>query len=315
MIIWVYGEDTFRSRQKLKELTAGFKDKFDAGGINLIFFKEKFSKEELMAATSSMPFMAPKKMVVVENLYQQSKAKEWEAISNFLKNVPEEAIVVLWEEKSAKELAKAFGSMPKKDVYYYDYPLLSPGELGKWLTSRAKDKKINISQQIINQLLEKVGQDTWRLDSELDKLRARALGGEVKKEYIDELVDTRLEDNVFLFCDFLAQKKIANAEDVLERLIKAGFNEVELLSKLIWQLRVLIKLKSYLSQSPTADINSAAKELGIHPYVAKKTNPLLRRFGIEYLKKIYKKVLELDAGLKSGMIEPRLGIELLVGQI
>jgi len=315
MIIWVYGEDTFRSRQKLKELIAGFKNKFDAGGLNLIFFKENFSVDELMPAVASMPFMAPKKMIIIENISKSIKAKEWGEYKDFWKSVPEETILVLWEEASHSDLDKAFKSMPKDNLYYYDYPPLSPAELRQWLSRQVKIKNLKIEARVLNSLIDKIGQDTWRLDSELDKLKARANGAEIKPEYIQELVDTRLEDNVFLFCDYLAQRKVALAEEILEKLIKSGFNEIELLGKLIWQLRVMLKLKSYIDESPGASINQAAKELGLHPYVAKKTNPLLSKFKPSDLKKIYQKALELEAGLKTGKVDSRLGLELLVAQI
>jgi DNA polymerase-3 subunit delta len=315
MIIWVYGEDTFRSRQKLKELITSFKSKFDPNGLNLIFFKEKTSTDEFFQAASSSPFIAEKKMVVVENLSLTVKGKEWEELSALWKRVPEETIVVLWEGPDAKDLDKAFSTMPKKEVFYYNFPLLSANEARRWLADQAKQKRIKIMPALLDLLIQKVGQDLWRLDSELDKLMSRAGGKEIKKEHIDELIDTRLEDNIFLFCDFLAQRKANAAVSILEKLIKSGFNEVELLGKLIWQLKVILKLRSYMDNSPTVDPGKAAKDLGLHPFVVKKNSAVLKKFDINYLKNIYKQALSLDIKLKSGQVDPRLGLELIVSQL
>lgn len=315
MIIWVYGEDTFRSREKLRELVASFKEKFDSGGVNLILFKEKLETDEIFQAATAAPFMAKKKMVVVENLTSAVKSKEWEELSPLWRRVPEETILVIWETGQSKDLDKAFKSMPKKDVYFYNYPLLSPNEIRRWLIDRARQKHIEASAFIIDRLIQKVGQDIWQLDSELDKLWARAAGGTLKAEHIDELVDTRLEDNIFIFCDFLSQRKASQAIEILEKLLRSGFNEIELLGKLTWQLKITLKLRSYMDENPGANINMAAKDLNIHPFVAKKLKNILDKFNVSELKKIYQDALDLDVNFKNGKAEARLGLELIVSRI
>ncbi len=64
-----------------------------------------------------------------------------------------------------------------------------------------------------------------------------------------------------------------------------------------------------------ANINTAAKDLGIHPYAAKKILTVLNKFDVQELKIVYQKALDLDVGLKSGKVDPRLGLELIIGNI
>lgn len=314
MIIWIYGEDTYRSRQKLKEMVEKFKQKFDAGGLNLILFKEKWDVNELFQAVVSAPFLAKKKMVIIENLSQHVKKSELDDLANLWNRVPDETILIFWEQEE-KGLDKYFGSMPKKDAHYYKYPLLSPHEVKQWLSARAQQKDIDIDSQILDQLLNKVGHDLWSLESELDKLKARSGGKKVQPEYIDELVDTRLEDNIFVFCNYLAQRKSSQALEILQGLIKSGFSESELLNKLGWQLKILLKSKSYWDQNINAPPDKAARDLKMHPYVIKKTKPLLKDFDLKELKQIYQKTLLLENDIKLGKIPPRLGLELIVSQI
>jgi len=281
----------------------------------LIFFKEKLSTDEIFQAATAAPFMSPKKMIVVEDLTDYVKAKDWDELTPLWKRVPEETILVLWEDGEPRELEKAFKTMPKKDVFYYDYPPLSANEVRAWLIGQARSKGIKVGPVILDKLLQKIGQDIWRLDSELDKLKSRAAGSEVKPEYIEELVDTRLEDNIFIFCDFLGQRRASQAVEVLEKLLRSGFNEIELLSKLTWQLKIILKLRSYMDDNHGANINTAAKDLGIHPYAAKKILTVLNKFDVQELKIVYQKALDLDVGLKSGKVDPRLGLELIIGNI
>jgi len=313
MIIWLYGENTYGSRQKLKQLVNKFKQKFDIGGLNLIYFKEKWEIDELYQAATSAPFLAPKKMVIVENISKYTKESNADIIAGFWAKVPAKTILVLWEQEE-KGLDKLFKAMPKKEVFYYKFPLLAPHEVKTWVRQKAQEKDMEIDLPAQELLLEKVGYDLWQLDSELEKLKARAGGGKILSEHVSELVDTRLEDNVFIFCNFLAQRKSTQALAALEQLIKAGFSEIELLNKLVWQLRILLKFKSYSDVNPGSEPGLAAKELGLHPFVVKKASPLLKDFKLSQLREIYKKTLELDNSIKLGKISPRLGLEIIVAQ-
>ncbi|MDD4995137.1 MAG: DNA polymerase III subunit delta [Patescibacteria group bacterium] len=313
MIILIHGQDTFRSRQKLRELILSFKQKFDTNGLNLISFKESSTTDELFQAAATAPFLAPKKMVIAENISQ--RVKDWDVIAPLWKRVPDETILVLWEEAEEKSLSKAFAGLPKKDVFFYEYSPLSPAETRRWLVDRCREKKISIRPAVLDLLTEKVGFDLWRLDSELDKLSARAAGKEITKQHIDELVDTRLEDNIFLFCDALAQKNTKLALDLLERLMRSGVNEFELLGKLIWQFRILLKMRSYFDDDPSANSARAAKDLGLHPFVANKNSAIVKNFKSAELTALYRKALELEISLKTGRVEPTLGLEMLVAAI
>jgi DNA polymerase-3 subunit delta len=314
MIIWIYGEDTYRSRQKLKDLIDKFKQKFDTGGLNLIFFKEKWHVDELFQAVVSAPFLAPKKMVIVENLTGHIKNSELNQLSHLWQKVPDETILILWEEND-RALDKLQSAMPKKDVHYYKFPLLSPREVRQWLAQRAKEKQLAIDPSVLDLLSNKIGYNLWQLDSELDKLRARAGGKKILPAYINELVDSRLEDNIFIFCNFLAQRKTSQALDILQDLVKSGFAESELINKLSWQLKLLLKLKSYFQESVNSTPERAAHDLNVHPFALKKAQPLIKNFDAEELKRIYKATLELDNDIKMGKIPAQLGLELIVSQI
>ncbi|MBU0648514.1 DNA polymerase III subunit delta [Patescibacteria group bacterium] len=313
MIIWLYGENTYDSRQKLKQLVNKFKQKFDIGGLNLIYFKEKWEIDELYQAATSAPFLAPKKMVIVENISKHIKESNADTMAGFWAKIPAETILVLWEQEE-KVLDKLFKAMPKKEIFYYKFPLLTPSEVKAWLRQKAREKDTEIDLSAQGLLLEKVGYDLWRLDSELEKLKARAGQGKILSEHVNELVDTRLEDNVFIFCNFLVQRKPVQALAALEQLIEADFSETELLNKLVWQLKVLLKLKSYADANPALDPGLAAKELGLHPFVVRKASPLLKDFKLSELRETYKKTLELDNNIKLGRISPRLGLEIIVSQ-
>ncbi|MEO1289650.1 MAG: hypothetical protein AAFV93_17950, partial [Chloroflexota bacterium] len=63
------------------------------------------------------------------------------------------------------------------------------------------------------------------------------------------------------------------------------------------------------------DKNSIAKVLGIHPYPASKLATQCRRFELAQLESIYRRVQQYDVDMKTGRIQPRLALELLVASL
>ena len=69
-------------------------------------------------------------------------------------------------------------------------------------------------------------------------------------------------------------------------------------------------------------IKNASKEnffsyrlVGLHPYVIKKSFFLCRKFEESELKKIYKKIFQIDFDIKTGKIDPQMALDLLVAEI
>jgi DNA polymerase III, delta subunit. len=81
-----------------------------------------------------------------------------------------------------------------------------------------------------------------------------------------------------------------------------------LLAMVASQFKNLVLVKS-------AGTGAGAARLGIHPYVFGKTVALARRFGLDELKDIYRKICQADFDIKTGKISPEAGLDLLIADI
>ena len=88
MLIIVYGEDSFRVREKIRELERRFKGKFDQSGINMERFFSDAPIGEIMTAVQSPPFLAEKRLIVIRDLFTASKKAQSEDWSSALKKIP-----------------------------------------------------------------------------------------------------------------------------------------------------------------------------------------------------------------------------------
>ena len=61
--------------------------------------------------------------------------------------------------------------------------------------------------------------------------------------------------------------------------------------------------------------NVLAQKLGLHPFVVKKSLPLIKRYTLKELELIYNQLLNLDIKTKTGQGDQRMLIDLFVGKV
>ena len=103
MIIFLYGADSFRSKRQLGKMVSEFKIKRDPQGLNIIFLDcQKEDTGTILEHISSIPFLAEKKLIILEKLLSATKKEDLqktilEKLKN--KNIPESNNVLFWEDE------------------------------------------------------------------------------------------------------------------------------------------------------------------------------------------------------------------------
>ncbi|MBU0597126.1 hypothetical protein KJ641_01015 [Patescibacteria group bacterium] len=175
MIIFLYGPDTFRSRRQLKKMITKFKVDRDPQGLNVVSLDaEKAGPGEIISQVLAVPFLAEKRMVVVENLLV---SKDQDLMKELLKrieenNIPETNVLIFWEgtDKFKTKSAKEFFGRLQKEKYAQSFDEIVGIKLSAWIASEIKERGGVIDRPAIQYLAEHVGSDMWRLSSLLDQL-------------------------------------------------------------------------------------------------------------------------------------------------
>src|SRR3989338_740676 len=149
MIIFLHGPDAFRSQQKLKELKNKFIKDVDASGINMQTLDgNTASPEAIENALITLPFLAKKRMVIIENILTSKRCeKSLEVVVNLIeKKSLENTIVIFWEEAlDARKFKNPFVKKLLKEKYLYSFELLSPKDLLIWVQNTVKNMGGTIS--------------------------------------------------------------------------------------------------------------------------------------------------------------------------
>jgi DNA polymerase-3 subunit delta len=316
MLIFVYGDDTFRVREKVRELEGAFRKKFDPTGMNSQSFPSEGKAIEMgdvLQAACSMPFMAAKRLVVVRDLIAGIKKDSEDAWTAGLARVPESTVCILWEtlEPSALEKKAAFKTLAKgADVHKYPFPLLEGAALEKWTAQRIVSRGGTADASTVRELVSRVGADLWRLDAEIAKLVAYASGRTIDAKDVEAMVRPSFEGEIFALMDAMSRREGKSALQKLREERWAGAEDFQLFAMLARQVRLLLAARAFLDEGKS-DKGGFADEMGVHPFVAQKTLQQARAFTYEEMLALHDQLFRLDQEMKTGGCDAELAVDLI----
>jgi DNA polymerase III subunit delta len=283
MIIFLYGQDAYRSKEKLREIIERYKE-IHKSGLNLSFFNEETANYQgFRDALWQSSMFQEKKLVVLKNVFQNADFKN-AFLTDGQRIVDSKDIVVFCEEGEIPANDPLFKFL-KKNAESQEFQLLRGQKLKNWIKKEFKRDGIETSPQVHALLAEYAGNDLWRLSNEVQKLAAFKKNKTVEPEDVALLVKPKIETDIFRTISALAYKNKKQALSLMHEHLERGDHPLYLLAMISYQFRTLL--------------TGRRKSL----------------FTPEELKKIYRKIFEADYKIKIGQIEPQAALDLLITEI
>lgn len=318
MIIFLYGKDDFRSRQKLKAIINRYREKFPASLSYQEINNQNFDLRQLKVISEIPALFQEKKLILLENIFALEAERQKELIGFLKKNhlkKDEKNIFVFYQNSEVDQRTALFKYL-KKEAKSQNFSFLNPSKLLSWLNQFITQylPKLKISQSCLSLLIAELGPDLWRLTQELKKIHdyQQSLTKNILKTAdIENLVVFPYQSDIFKTIDAAAHKNKKSALAFLARHFKNLEPELKILAMFEYQFRSLVKIRALLDQG--LNYYQAQKRVGLHPYAFKKMYELVRSFDLNQLEKIYDQLLELDIGFKNGSIQDKqIALEMFV---
>ncbi len=308
MIIFLFGQDTYRLQEKLKEITEHYK-KVHKSGLNLIQIDaKKTTVRDFIDILKITPMFAETKLIILKNVFSSANFQE-----EFLKEAKGlmklKDIIIVFEEDGPDGENKLFQFF-KKEARCQEFKPIDDQKLKDWVEKEFKKYNTNVESIVIQTLINFVGNDLWQMANEIKKLVSFRNGKKIKTEDINLLVRPKIENDIFKTIDAVAQKNKKQALGLLQKHLEDGDHPLYLLSMINYQIRNLLIVKDFIEKHKPYDY--ILKKSGLHPFVVRKTYSQCRQFDLKELKEIYQKIFDTDLKIKTGQIEPEMALELLV---
>lgn len=322
MIIFLYGEDCFRSHQKLVEIREKYLESDKSGsGLSSFECDEKASAEKIINAFETANLLAPKRLVVIKRLIASEPETGQKMISEFFRKRKssliegKDLIIVFWEEYQPKKSNLIYKFL-EKNAKKQNFEKLTGIKLNSWIIG--KIKKINPESSISKPALEKLvlyaGNETIVLDKEIEKLVNYSGEKMIDEDDIDTLINANFDSNIFATVDAIGVNNKKEALFLLHQHLKKGDDPFYIFSMFLYQFRNLLKIAD-LKESGISSEYEISKITKMHPFVIRKSIGQIRSFTVIKLKKIYQRLGNMDTEIKTGKIDINLALDKFVAEL
>ena len=329
MIYVLYGADDFSRDGRLREIKQGLGPQELVEVNTALLEGQRLSFSELEMACNAAPFLAEKRVVVVEELFSRFQWRgqrggrrpgiadqgrdeaEWRPLKAFLGGMSLTTVLVFVDGPLAAGNPLLREVAPLATVA--EFPLLRREKLQGWIRDQATILGATLSPEAVRALEDLIGGNLRLLHSELEKLALYAAGRSILASDVARLVSGAREATVFVLVDAIIEGRPAQATRFAHQLQNQGERVPSLLAMLTRQVRLMLQAKELISLGVEEDELTA--RLGLtSSFVLQKTREQSNRYTLQQMKQLYQKLLQVDLNIKTGRLEEWLALDMLAAE-
>jgi DNA polymerase-3 subunit delta len=319
-ILFFYGNDEFAIRKQAEKFDAMFSDPTTAGMNTARLDARHASESDLVNAVGAMPFLAPQRLVILENVSKKYTGLDGhKKFVAFLETVPASAKLVLVDADEIKErdipnhwLVKWTAKNAEK-AKSQGFMLPRQREMPGWIIAETKRQGGQIEPAAAARLAEMTGEEPRQAAQEITKLLtyvnfAHAIG----IEDVEAVSILTASVDVFDLVDALGAQNGKLAQKLMHRLLEEK-DAFEIFGMVVRQFRLLTIAREVIDEG--GSLSDAIEALGIHPFPAEKAYKQARSFAMETLESIYHRLLLMDEAAKTGAMPLDLALDTLIVEL
>ena len=312
MFYLFHGDDSHSQQKQLQSLLAKLGD-LSLLELNTTRFEGGVELSALRHACDSIPFLAPKRIVIVRDLFARAQPKPFvEALLAYLPQLPGTTRLFFLEGQALPArhpLVQLANTQENGYVRQFDRP--EGSGVDRWIAQRVAELDGAIAPRASHALATNIGNELQVLDNEIQKLLLYVgPGNTVEIEDVNLLCPYVAEASIFDLVDALGNRNGKQASQLLHAKLADGTDPFYLFSMVVRQFRLLIQVKELAEQGYRAP--AISKELRIHSYVSGKLYQQAQHFSLPQLTQIYGHLLDMDVAVKTGKNDMVNGLSLLV---
>ena len=302
----LYGEERYLIRQYKNDLVRAMTDPEDSMNY-AVFSGAKADRDEIISLADTMPFFAPRRVIVWEDCPFLKKADD--VFCEYLNQMPPTTHLILTGDTADKRIRTV--KMIAKTGRMVECARQNEQTLTLWVLGRIKKENKKITKKTLERFLSAAGNDMDRISNELEKLLSYTEGTDaITDADVDAVCAPLIEDRAFQMIDAVAageRSKVLSCYNDLLLLKESPLRILSLLSRQFHQLLVAKQMKS-----AGKHVREIAGVLKIPVFAAGKCVTASDAFKLLQIQEALAACADTEEEIKSGRIKDQIGVELLL---
>lgn len=301
----LYGEEAFLKNSYKKQMKTAL---VGEDTMNFNHFEGKgIDVKELISLGDTMPFFAPRRLILVEDSgFFKSAADE---LAGYLPNMPDSTCMIFVETEVDKR-SRMFKRV-KELGYAAEMTRQGMPQLAKWAGMILAKEGKKITGQTMELFLAMTGDDMENIRMELEKLISYTLGRDViTATDVENICTVRVSNKIFDMVAAIVNRQTKKAMDLYEDLLTLKEPPMRILFLIARQFNQILQVKELMGKG--MDKGAIASRLKVPPFAAGKMMPTARVFTKEQILSYVNLCVDAEEAVKTGRLNERMAVELLI---
>jgi len=266
---------------------------------------------DIVMTAETLPFLAERRLIYIRDskLFATGRKSDSEKMAEYLPKIPKETVII-FVEADVDRRSKMFKQISKIGVVL-DCAPPTPQTLSTWVARLAKENGKIFTSSAAHYFVQTVGTSMSAISQEMGKLAAYCgENTEITTADIEAICTPTLESRIFDLTKAMCSGRVAEALARYRDMLILKESPIMILTMIIRQFRIILLSKCASEKGMT--IYDTAKEFNLRDFMVSEALGQGRRFSVADLLKALEDCLDTDVKIKTGLISPEFGVEMLI---
>lgn len=261
--------------------------------------------EKIIDLLYSPSLFSTPKVYFLKRLYRNKEKST--LIENLLEILEQNSIsILIWEDQKIRSNTKYYKYF-KKDDAVEEFGELNKRTFITWAKKELSNYPIDIQSNAMRMLAERSNYEPERFINNLDKLSLLD-ESEIGEKVLNQVVADTLETDIWKLMDSINEGDQRTINEILEKLLEYKVDPHYILAMIARNLRISIEIKHLLKKDVSE--RKMASILKLPPFAVYPIAKAVKKINKERILLQYQKLCNLDYEIKTGRIDPILGLSL-----
>ena len=305
----LYGPQSYNRKRYEKALVSLFVAKGDTMNLTY-YYGKKIDIKEIIDLAQTMPFMAEKRVIVLENTELFSHSCE--ELADYIPNIYETTCLIFSEDKIDLRLRQTKAAKSKGTVA--EFADLSDADLRDFILKRLSREHRQITANALEMFMQRCGDDLWQVSGELEKIISYTFKKDgIRPEDVEAVMPPLPEDRIFAMIDAILDHDTKKAVSLYADLLTLRNEPISILSLIREQMRLILHAMQMNEEHVSP--KDMAQTLGMREMRVKMALPAARKSSKIDIRHRIEMCADTDERIKSGLLDPRVGVEMLIVEL